>query len=202
MTTLSFPTLSRIAPAQLEFALVSNTVTHTSPLSGAEQTIEFPGARWRFTFSMDNLTEADTALLQAFLVKLRGRAGRFYMHNMARPTPRGIATGTPLVNGASQTGTTLITDGWTPSTTGILKAGDFIGVNGELKMVVADANSDSGGNATLTFEPPLRASPANDAAITTSSPKATFRLAGDDSAWTTRAPVLTDIPLQGVETFT
>jgi hypothetical protein len=165
------------------------------------QTIEMPSARWRFSFTLDQLEEADAALMQAFLAQLRGQAGRFFMYNMARTAPRGIATGTPLVKGASQTGTSLITDGWTISQTGILKAGDFFSVNGELKMVVADCNSDSGGNATITFEPPLRAAPADNAALTTASPTATFKLTADDNGWSTRAPLWTTFNLQGVEVF-
>lgn len=198
MTTLTFPTLSRL-PDVFDFGLTSNTMTHRSPLSQAVQTVEMPGARWRFSFTMNDLEEADTAQLQAFLAKLRGQAGRFYMYNMARPTPRGAATGTPKVNGASQTGTALITDGWAISQIGILKAGDFFGVNGELKMCVADCNSDGGGNATITFEPPLRASPAENADISVSSPTATFMLTADDSGWSTRSPVWTTFNLQGAE---
>ena len=55
---------------------------------------------------------------------------------------KGVATGTPLINGASQSYTTptsaeltantydLITDGWTNSTTGIVKAGDVFTIAG------------------------------------------------------------------------
>lgn len=99
----------------------------------------------------------------------------------------GAYGGTPLVNGASQnvtyaasknTGTqTLNTDGWTNSTTGILKKGDVItiagvyamnpvpgeGTTGKLQMpylqeftVMADADSGaSTGPAALTISPPI-----------------------------------------------
>jgi hypothetical protein len=93
----------------------------------------------------------------------------------------GVATGTPLVNGASQDTTyaasgdsntqTIITDGWTNSTANILLAGDvitFAGVNsvnrktrqdtGDLQTfsVVADATSGaSTGPATLTITPAM-----------------------------------------------
>jgi len=99
----------------------------------------------------------------------------------------GVATGTPLINGGSQ-GTTyaaskstnsqsLVTDGWTNSTTGILKAGDVItiagvyamnpvpgeGTTGKLQMpylqeftILADADSGaSTGPATLTISPAI-----------------------------------------------
>lgn len=108
--------------------------------------------------------------------------------------------GTPLVDGASQDVTydsvkdtysqTLVTDGWTNSTTGILKAGDVFtidGVNavnqptrnstGKLRTFTVLADADSGattGPATLTITPPIitsgaqqtvDAAPADDAAI-------------------------------------
>ena len=113
----------------------------------------------------------------------------------------GVATGTPLVNGGSQDTTyalakdswsqTLNTDGWTNSTTGILKAGDIITIAGVYAVnpvskastgrlqtfaVLADANSGaSTGPAALTISPPIitsgayqtvSAAPADDAVIT------------------------------------
>lgn len=113
----------------------------------------------------------------------------------------GVRTGTPLVNGASQNTTyalskdtwtqTLNTDGWTASTTGILKAGDIFTIDGVYAVnpvskqstgrlqtftVTADANSGaSTGPAALTISPPIitsgayqtvSAAPADNAPIT------------------------------------
>jgi hypothetical protein len=113
----------------------------------------------------------------------------------------GVATGTPLVNGAAQNvlydtvkdtyTQSLITDGWTNSITGIVKAGDVFtianvfAVNPVTKatlpflrqfVVIADANSGATtGPATLTISPPIITSgafqtvsvvPADNAAIT------------------------------------
>lgn len=83
---------------------------------------------------------------------------------------KGTATGTPLTNGAGQTGASLITDGWTASQATILKEGDIFtlagiySVNpmsgastGELQQFVATADvaSDSGGNATIPISPAI-----------------------------------------------
>lgn len=125
--------------------------------------------------------------------------------------------GTPLVNGANQNvvygGATtagkdardgdkqsLVTDGWTASRTGLLKAGDVItiaGVNsvnpitrqstGALQtfVVLADVDSDGSGNATLTISPPIitsgafqtvTAAPADNAAITVKTGNAQAQL--------------------------
>jgi len=199
MTTLTWPTLTRSAPRVLDFSLLPNTQSFSSPLSNAVQTVEMPGARWQMSFVMENLTEVDAAAMQAFLVKLRGRAGRFYLYNFARSTPRGSISGTPLVKGASQTGGTLVIDGCTVGST--LLAGDFIGVNGELKMVVADATADGAGEMNLTIEPPLRSSPADNAAITTDRPTATFMLSGDELKWNTQPGKFSSFPIDCIEAW-
>ena len=196
----AFPSIS---PNGVEWQLISNTQSFTSPLDKTVQTLELPGARWMATLSFNNLTDADARILLAFLAALRGQSGRFTMHDHSHPTPSGIATGTPLVAGASQTGGTLVTDGWTPSQTGILKAGDYLGVNGELHMVIADADSDVSGNATFSIEPPLRASPADNAAITVNSPTATFRLMDDGQArWKATPGYINSMTISCIESFT
>jgi len=71
--------------------------------------------------------------------------------------------GTVLVNGASQTGSSLIVDGLTSAP----QAGDVFKVAGIDKVytLTADASVSSGG-ATLAISPTLASSPADDAAIT------------------------------------
>lgn len=102
----------------------------------------------------------------------------------------GSITSNPLVKGASQSGSSLETDGWNNSVQ-VLNKGDIITVagmnsvnpvsfrdNGALRTftVTADVTSDGSGNATIPIEPPINADtespfqtvaslPANDAAI-------------------------------------
>ena len=54
-------------------------------------------------------------------------------------------------------------------------------------MVVADANTDGSGNATLSIEPALRVSPADDTAITVSNTKGVFRLSSNTTGWDTNS---------------
>lgn len=129
--------------------------------------------------------------------------------------------GTPLVNGATQTGSNLITDGWTASAAARLKKGDVFtianvfGVNpqnrqstGALQQFVAtaDISSDGSGNATVQIFPAIvtsgafqtvTASPADNAAITvvgTSSQSAPEGLAFHKNAFTLACA---DLPLPG-----
>ena len=131
-----------------------------------------------------------------------GMAGGFENYSTAFcPTHTvGQHGGTPQVNGASQNVTytaakdswsqTLVTDGWTASVTGLLKAGDVFTIAGVYSVhpgtkastgrlqtftVLQDANSDAGGAATLTISPPIitsggfqtvNAAPGDNATIT------------------------------------
>lgn len=186
MTTLTFPS---ITPNRTKWGLRSNTGAFVSPLSRATQTGEYPGAAWVATLTFDNLSEADARTLAAFLAQLRGASGRFYLYDHAWQTPRGSAPGSPVVSGAGQTGASLVTSGWTPSQSGILLPGDYIGVNDELKMVTATEDSDGAGGCTVNFEPPLRNSPSDGATITVTRPTAIMRLLDDDQASWANVPM-------------
>lgn len=156
------------------------------------------GLKGAFHNLNDNST-ASNALKRSKLPMLDG--SDVYMSQNVKTHTVGVATGTPRVNGANQnvtyaaskdTGTqTLVTDGWTNSTTGILKAGDVFTIAGvyavnpvgkqtlpflQQFVVQADANSGaSTGPATITIAPAIITSgpyqtvsaiPADDALIT------------------------------------
>lgn len=72
---------------------------------------------------------ANASAWESFFLSLRGQGGSFMLGDPTRSAPRGIATGTPFVKGTQTAGAkTLITRGWTPNVTGILKQGDNIQV--------------------------------------------------------------------------
>jgi len=81
----------------------------------------------------------------------------------------GAYGGAPLVNGASQTGNSIIFDGAAANITNWARDGDLIKFAGLqlLYDVIANANSDGSGNVTLTIHPPIFAgqSPANNAVL-------------------------------------
>jgi hypothetical protein len=156
----------------------------TSPFTGQQQVYKHQGQWWEAEMTFPPMKRADAEQVAAFLLKLNGRFGTFLMGDPVNTQPRGVASGTPLVNGAGQTGNQLATDGWTPNITGILRAGDWVqlgtGATSRLYKVLDDVNSNANGEATLTLFPNLRSSPANNAALTISSPKGVWRLAAND----------------------
>lgn len=85
--------------------------------------------------------------------------------------PNGAGGGTPVINGASETGEDIATRGWSTGVTGAVRAGDVLRIAGlnPLYRVVEDADSDGSGNATVKLNPPIPAgsAPSDGAALTT-----------------------------------
>jgi hypothetical protein len=168
------------------FGLETNTQTFESPLTRNVQRVLLGGARWTASYTLPRMNRAQAAAWQAFFLQLEGRTNTFSGFDPDAKTPRGAATGTPLVNGGSQTGSSLTIDGCTASVTAWLKAGDYFAVNGELKMLTSDASTNGSGQTTLSFKPALRGSPADNAAITVQNPTAAMILSDDMQAmWET-----------------
>lgn len=118
-----------------------------------------------------NLYNPTNEISQQYLNGKMGRAVGWKWNmdqNIARHTI-GVVAGTPLVNGANQSGSNLITNGWT-ATTSTLKFGDIISVvgmnscnpvsyrdTGSLRTftVTADCTADGSGNMTIPVSPDI-----------------------------------------------
>ena len=200
MPTLTMPAAPGFRASR--FGLIANTQTFRSPLDGTVQTLELTGARWQVNYELPPMTRAQAAAWIAFLTDLLGSAGRLYGFDPDARAPRGSALGSPQVAGAGQSGKSLFVDGWSELETGLLLPGDYFEVNGELKMVTAQADSDSAGEALVAFAPSLRASPADNAALTLDNPKATMMLVDDTQAtWDADRASIYGISFSAVEAF-
>lgn len=174
--------------ASVRFSAHAVVAISQSPFTGQQQVQEYSGKLLQATISVPPMERNDAEEVIAFLLKLNGKRGTFLMGDPTGATPRGIATGTPLVNGAhAAAATSLVTDGWTISQTGILKAGDYIqlgsGSSSRLYKNLNDVNSDGSGNATLDIWPGLRSAAANNDPIVVSNCKSVWRLASNDMTW-------------------
>lgn len=180
--SISYPlTLpSTKSPARISFTSSSAVAVSRSPWTYNSQVQAFSGQVWLADISLPAMERADAEQWISFLLKLNGQEGTFLLGDGAAKTPRGTAAGSPLVNGASQTGQSLITDGWT-SGSAVLKAGDYIQIGQRLYKVLNDVTSDGSGNATLDIWPRLRESPANNDPIVTASCVGLFRLASNQT---------------------
>lgn len=158
----------------MEWYLASNSVEFTSPFNGASQTVSYPGSRWEATLSFDNLDDWQSRKLEVLLAKLDGKAGRVMLGDFGRWGRPPM--GSPVVDGANNTGTSMMSRGWAPDRK-VLWEGDYITINEELKLVTADVWSDNSGYAQLSIAPMLRVIPPNGARIETQKPQGAFRLA-------------------------
>jgi hypothetical protein len=170
----------------------------SAPRMNSRRLVVDPVANGRLIDGLKGLYHANMNIEDQFRTGLFGKQildfSEIAMGQNVASHTGGVATGTPLVNGASQTGSSLITDGWTASQTPIVKRGDVFTITTGANLVhsinpvnyqsngfrqqftvTADANSDGSGNATLSISPAITvtgaqqtvtASPSDGAAIT------------------------------------
>jgi hypothetical protein len=150
-----------------------------------------PAAQATTVDALKGLFQSSEKIAEQYESGVMGMAlgGKFYMAQNIASHQVGALGGTPLVNGASQTGSTLNTKGWTASVTNVLKQGDVFTLAGVYSVnpitkqataslqqfvVTAAANSDGSGNSSVGIYPSIvtsgatqtvSASPADGAAI-------------------------------------
>jgi hypothetical protein len=195
-----------ITTVQLPAAVVLRTMqpTRISTAHSLKRQARTRGAqRWAIRMSWSPMRRNLFAVFQAFLLSQRGQADTFTTVLPGHTTPQGNWAGTPLVNGASQTGRSIVMDGFTASQTGVAKAGDLLKFAGHTKvyMVTADANSNGSGQATLAIEPALIASPADNEAVTTTNVPFTVALASDNLDTSITPGVFYTLDIDLVEVF-
>jgi hypothetical protein len=158
----TYPTSPR--PARLTIRSQAPTLQSVSH-SLARQVRSRGAHRWGFDLEYGPWPWETVAPLLGFLAGQRGRYETFSF-SLWREYGRGTPTGTPLVDGGTQTGQSVLTDGWTPSTL-VIAAGDFLRFTGAAKVyqATADVTSNGSGVATIPINTPLVASPANDAPV-------------------------------------
>ena len=196
MAILTFPT---ITPETFDFGIKYNTQVSTTTMSGITQTVELPGARWMGSMTFRDLSPADSAELKAFLLELRGSAGRFYLGDISHTSPFNTVTGSITVESTSTARSLDVT----PSS-GSFSVGDYIqvgsGANQELKMVVAQSGSNP---QSIQIEPMMRRTDFVGQTVTYTNPKGIFFLMSDDMArWSVRSKAkLSDISISFVEGY-
>lgn len=187
MTTypLTLPSHTGIRSVSLR---ATNAVAYDrSPFTFAGQAQASAGQMWEADVSLPPMKRADAEVWIAWLTSLRGQYGTFLMGDPSAATARGTLGGTPLVNGASQTGATLNIDGATADVTNWLRAGDYIQLgaasSATLHKVLEDVSTDGSGQATLTLWPHIRTAPTDNSTVVTSNAVGNFRLSSNSSEW-------------------
>jgi len=190
--TISYPRAipSEMVIQQCSLRTQSNVAVSKSIFTGEEQVQAHQGQWWEANIILAASERADAAAISAWLASMNGREKTILFGDPMSTAPQGAASstpGTPVVNGAGQTGGSLICDGAPNTITNYLKAGDYVGLGSgstsRLHMVLADVSSDGSGNFTLDIWPNLRSSPDNDATLVVTSATGLFRLGKNISQW-------------------
>jgi hypothetical protein len=172
MATITLPTTPN--PASMTWKLVYPSQTNVSPYTGARQVLGSNRGWWECTVEYPPIVGASNiSPWRSFIAQMRGQVNTFQLP--VDPTAQSSASASPLVNGANQTGRSIVCDAWPASAT-TLTAGQYVTINNQLLQLTADVTADGSGNATLSIEPPVRSAPADNAAIEFKNPFALMYL--------------------------
>jgi hypothetical protein len=169
------------APRSVTLRLNSRRADMEPLLGGPTTRIQRLGSRWSMDVELPPMSYLDAMAWVAALTKAEADTVV-----MAIPQP-GFDTGapgTPLVNGSSQLGKTLVIDGLGAYT---FKAGQMISLITSSRRYVHQVSADTAavsGGASLPIEPMIRKAPSNNAVVEVAAPKIEGYLAGRDQGWT------------------
>ena len=154
-----------------------------------------PGAQLELIDTLKGLFQDGTSISQQYKKGVMGIAGgfKFAMDQNINTHTIGALGGTPVVNGAGQVGSVLVTNGWTASIIGILKRGDIFTIPGVFQVnaqsrqptanlqqfvVTADCTSDVSGNVSIPVYPAITVSGAFQTVVASPAAGATITMFG------------------------
>ncbi len=168
---------------EIEFTPISVVGVTQSVFTGARQKQAHDGKWWAVRAVLLPKTRDNAEDWVGWFVSLNGAEGSFLFGDPHGTTPRGSAStapGTPLVDGAAQTGDQLAIKGAPNGAVDYLKRGDWIqlgsGSTARLYRITQDATADGSGDATLEIWPDLRSAPGDGDSVTVSSTVGVFEL--------------------------
>jgi len=160
---------------------IQNTII-SKTVSGKKLARQIDNQRFAFSVRIITGNRSDVyGELMAFIVKQRSGKENFTIIPPEVEDARGNESGTVLVNGSHAVGdTTIALDGFAGDGAGRFKAGDFLkfASHNKVYMVVADVTSSSNAS-TVTIEPPLLQTLANDSVVTYDNVPFTVHLTND-----------------------
>lgn len=190
MALISAPDSFLSVMTQAEVTLPRVDFQTRSIFTKKRQVISYPSAAlWRVSLATYPQTPAEAGAWRRFVMALRGRENWF---QCPVPLYSGPATGyagpAAQVDGAGQSGFSLNLKNITPSAN-YAAAGDIFTVADQCFVISADVTADGAGEAEITFDTPLHASPANNAALNLNTPYFLCASMTSDAAKWTGAPV-------------
>lgn len=164
MATIPFPATIRVGAVDYG---IQFDVQISLARNGKVFTYGLPGHRWVSTITFEpELEQMQRPAIEALIVSLEGGINRLQMPHFGRPRPNGTFSGAPTLASAVVAGAKSLVMG---SVAGTLKAGDILGLPGQLFMVMADA-APSAGNMTVQVKPASRLNYNSGTAVTWNRP--------------------------------
>lgn len=160
---IDFP---NIGIRSMTMRLTSAVAMTSSPFTYEQQVYQHQGVRWEAEITLPPLSRSEAKAMEAFLARLRGMAGTFYMGN---PLHNIVAAGS--ITSASINATTV--NGSLTSA----GAGDYFQLGDHLYIIT---NVDAG---TFDVMPPLRQAISTSTNIDFSLPQGIWRLASNEVDW-------------------
>tara|TARA_R100001460_G_scaffold73915_4_gene114841 strand:- start:594 stop:1199 length:606 start_codon:yes stop_codon:yes gene_type:complete len=176
----SFPTSPGFSA--LNFQNVRPTLVNQS-LSGRRAVRQIGSQYFMFTVSMPPMNQDNAMDIFAFLQKQKGSFESFQIKiPLQNRGAEKSSTAVKVVGSHSATDSTIALDGFSASTSGVLKAGDLIKFAGHTKvyMVQSDIDSDGSGAATVLIEPGIVTTLADNEVVTMNQPDITVYLTSED----------------------
>ncbi len=160
---------------------IQNTII-SKTVSGKKLARQIDNQRWAFTVRIITGTRSDVyGELMAFIMKQRSGKENFTIIPPEIEDARGNETNTVLVNGVHAVGdTTIAMDNHHNDNPHAFKSGDFIkfASHSKVYMIVADVQASSNAS-TVTIEPPLLQTVADDSIVTYDNVPFTVHLTND-----------------------
>jgi hypothetical protein len=160
-------------PLPIQLAIESVELKSNSPTILSEGrnlvtlTRTIPTHRWEMTLKSVNLSSLDSRAVSAWVNSLGGRNGTFTAVIPEISSPKGAATGSPVVSGSHAIGVGVVSaSAFAANVVGQLKAGDMLKFANHSKVyqVTQDVSSSATGSATVNIYPKLmKAVPAGTA---------------------------------------
>ena len=161
---------ARVGQPELPAGLVNVGYSGKAQLRGGVS------AGWKWTESWSVLTSGNASVeeLLGFFDHYWNLSGTFNAQHLRLPG-QGLgnngshSSGSCLVDGAGQTGTTLHVDGLDASESQAIRVGDWLQIGTRCHRVTSDAASDGSGDADVTIMPGILAAYADNATVTLTS---------------------------------
>lgn len=188
--------------------------TNNGDATNARAFIKSVGNGWYYCAVVVRLTASTGLLLQADIASGTsvnyagdGTSGigiwRFGAAQSSVPTRGMQTTSAGDADGIAQTGGALYLKGLPASTNGLLLQGDpaeiITGSTSQLVRTRSPLNSDAAGLGYFEFEPPLRISPSDNAAVIIHNPMCRMMMESNVNGWTDRLGGFADLEFAAVE---